>query len=135
MKLISINIPARLKRAGVAFILLGAAIYASIWNPQAHPIGNCLFNDWTGLPCLTCGLSRSIAATGRLQFAQAFTHHPFGIILWSILIIVGSWLMFEAFRGKIISTNSADYLRNTLWLIILLWIGFGFGRLGWYIFN
>ena len=46
--------------------------------------GWCMFRRVTGLPCLTCGMSRAWLCALRLDFAGAFFWHP---LFWTVPLI------------------------------------------------
>lgn len=45
----------------------------------------CPFRAWTNLPCPLCGLTRSFAATLKLDLPTALDFHPLGPIIFIIL--------------------------------------------------
>lgn len=52
----------------------------------------CLFHEMTGLPCPGCGMTRAIVALLHGDLAQAFTHHPLGVpvaAIWLLLAVAG----------------------------------------------
>ena len=55
----------------------------------------CLFRQITGLPCLTCGMSRAWLCALRLDFAGAFCWHP---LFWSVPLIALTLIFFGARR-------------------------------------
>jgi hypothetical protein len=46
----------------------------------------CAFKRITGLPCPSCGATRSALALARFDFADAFVHYPLAALAWSLLI-------------------------------------------------
>ena len=48
----------------------------------------CLFRSLTGIPCPTCGVTRSFAALTRLDFAESFYYHPLTILILALLYLV-----------------------------------------------
>jgi Protein of unknown function (DUF2752) len=66
----------------VAFAVLGLSI--------ALPIDGFGLPALTGLPCVGCGLTRSVTAVSHLQLADAVHFHPFGPLVYALaLVLVG----------------------------------------------
>jgi hypothetical protein len=59
----------------------------------------CLFNKVTGLPCLTCGLTRSFSLTAHGQFAAAFRMHLLGPLLFVLTVGVSAYLVVSLVSG------------------------------------
>ena len=55
----------------------------------------CMFRRVTGLPCLTCGMSRAWLCALRLDFAGAFFWHP---LFWTVPLIALALIFFGAHR-------------------------------------
>ena len=83
---------ARLTLGAVAALAVLAGLAGSAFF-QALP-DLCLFHSVTGLPCPTCGLTRSIAAAARLDLAASWRFHPFGAFLLGALVLTPAlpWL-------------------------------------------
>lgn len=54
----------------------------------------CIFHRVTGVPCLTCGATRSIVALSQLDFAASFIHNPLTTIFAIALVIFSSISLF-----------------------------------------
>jgi uncharacterized transporter YbjL len=56
----------------------------------------CIFHEITGLPCVTCGGTRSLIALSQLDLVSSFIFNPlvpafaFGLILFSLLFFIGA---------------------------------------------
>lgn len=77
--------------------LLGSALVASRFLPQdlwSRLPDLCLFHRLFGLPCPSCGLTRSWAALLHGELAAAFRFHLFGPVLLGGLIL----LLAQQFR-------------------------------------
>ena len=85
--------PKILGGVGLAVVALSAGLGPSFWQglPQL-----CAFEGVTGLPCPTCGLTRSFAATAHGQLGLAFHYHAFGPFLFAATLLASLW----AFTGR-----------------------------------
>jgi len=51
---------------------------------------SCVFKALTGIPCPTCGMTRSFLSLLKLDLKSAFYYHP---LFWVVPIIAGSFLI------------------------------------------
>lgn len=66
-----------------------AVIAASVFlPPEGPPLPLCQFKNVTGLPCMGCGLTRSFIGMGHLDPARAWFFHPWGVLLFSALVLL-----------------------------------------------
>jgi hypothetical protein len=83
---------------GLAAALLAAVFLASFLGAdrwRLWPVadggreGNtlCVLRHLTGLPCMTCGMTRSFCALGRGQVGEALEQHPLGPVVYAVLAI------------------------------------------------
>lgn len=72
-----------------AALAFGARTYAGL--PEL-----CTFHAMTGLPCPTCGITRSFAATAHGHLVEAFRYHLFGPPAFAAILGSSLW----AFTGK-----------------------------------
>lgn len=54
---------------------------------------SCVFKALTGIPCPTCGMTRSFMSLLRLDLKSAFYYHP---LFWTVPLIAGSFLIRNA---------------------------------------
>ena len=83
------------ERAGPALgawfggVLVAGAAVAAIWLHLDLPTPVCLFREWTGIPCPTCGATRMVAALLSGDVAGAALLNPMlflalaGVALWA----------------------------------------------------
>lgn len=62
----------------------------------------CMFKTFTGLPCPSCGTTRSVTAISHGQFLKAIWWNPLGIIMSVAMIIFPLWIA----RDWIVGSNS-----------------------------
>lgn len=100
-----------------ASLAFGASTYAGL--PEM-----CAFHAMTGLPCPTCGITRSFAATAHGQLGLAFHEHAFGPFLFVMMIAASLW----TFTGR-------PFLRIRTWMVWTLALAtllYGIARMiGW----
>ncbi|MBN1464660.1 DUF2752 domain-containing protein [candidate division KSB1 bacterium] len=60
----------------------------------------CLFHLWTGIPCPSCGATRTGMALSHLRVADAFLANPLFFILFIVFILWGMNTMFAVVLGK-----------------------------------
>jgi len=73
--------------SGVATVVL---LIARLLQPSPNGVGThtqiglppCPFLHFTGIPCLSCGLTTSVAHSARLHFYEAIVTQPFGLIIF-----------------------------------------------------
>jgi hypothetical protein len=74
-------------------VLAGLATGARVGLHWQLPFPQCWLRKLTGIPCPTCGATRSLAAWSRLDLSEAFRFNPLiflicvGIIVWAVLRI------------------------------------------------
>jgi hypothetical protein len=55
---------------------------------QEGPVALCLLRHLTGIPCPTCGMTRSFCCMSRGEFAEAALFHPLGPVIYAMLAVV-----------------------------------------------
>lgn len=98
-------------------VLSFAAQLAVRWN---FPLPQCLFRKLTGLPCLSCGCTRSLTAWSQLDVATAFYFNPLFFLLCLGLF---AWLvvsMVEHFSGQRLMVAARARLRRwPVWRVVI----------------
>lgn len=98
--------PAYLGLKLLALGLFGGLLAA--WVINGWP---CAFRYITGIPCISCGMSRAWLAALRLDVGAAFDHHP---MFWSVPVLV----LFALWDGRLFRDP-----RLNKWLLALLTAG------------
>lgn len=62
------------------FVSIGSLVGAAVWLSLRLPWPICLFHELTGLPCLTCGATRSTIAFLHGNFAAAWSWNPIAFV-------------------------------------------------------
>lgn len=101
---------------GFAFVLLAfGAQFALRWS---LPWPQCWLRKLTGIPCPSCGCTRSLASWATLDLEQAFRFNPLffllcaGVIAWSAL-----WLVEKYSRRTFLDHLKARLGRWPWWKI------------------
>jgi len=90
-------------------LLLGGLFVAFSFYREAHDHGSiCLIYNTTGIPCPSCGMTRSYLALLSFNFQQAFFFHPFFFLV--------PFLFYALYK------NHTKMLYVLGGLFILLWI-------------
>ncbi|MGA9406545.1 MAG: DUF2752 domain-containing protein [Bacteroidota bacterium] len=55
----------------------------------------CLFKEITGLPCPSCGTTRSLLLLMGGHFHESLMMNPFGIVLALALVIIPLWIVID----------------------------------------
>ncbi|MGL5882591.1 DUF2752 domain-containing protein [Synechococcus elongatus] len=86
----------------VGLLLLGTgALYTALYSSDRLPTRwTCPLLALTGLPCPTCGLTRSLAATWRGDWVKAVQFHVFGPPLFTIGLAIGLVWLAELWRQR-----------------------------------
>jgi len=99
--------------------------------PALSPVGGegsttCLLRSATGLPCATCGMTRSFCAIGRGELGAAFARHPLGPVLYGFFALVMLRSAAVAIAGRRVVRWSG---RALLWIgaalaaaIVVVWV-------------
>jgi hypothetical protein len=62
--------------------------------------GICLFKRVTGIPCPSCGSTRSIVSILNGDLSGGLFWNPFGIIIMAILIVAPIWMITDLLLKK-----------------------------------
>jgi uncharacterized protein DUF2752 len=84
-------------RATAASVTIGLlAAVAVLPARRPIPFDLCLMHRLTGLPCLTCGLTRSVCLLARGEWRASLVMHPAGWLAFGALVVAAAWLAWEA---------------------------------------
>lgn len=81
-------VPRILGAMGLVVVGLSFTLGPAFWQGLPEL---CAFEAMTGLPCPTCGLTRSFAATAHGQLGLAFHYHAFGPFAFVALLLASLW--------------------------------------------
>jgi hypothetical protein len=60
----------------------------------------CIFRQVTGMPCPSCGSTRSVFALLHGNITAALLLNPFGLIITAIMFLAPLWITFDLVTGK-----------------------------------
>jgi hypothetical protein len=74
-----------------------------LWPVNDNPRSSiCMMRRTTGIPCPTCGMTRSLASLAKGQFSQSLDYHPFGILVAGLLCAGWLYVSWYHVRGKVL---------------------------------
>jgi hypothetical protein len=97
---------------------IGLIILGHLFRNYLGMLPPCIFKHVTGIPCLTCGGTRSIVAFSNFEFYRAFIFNPL-IMLFSVGIMVFS---FGTLAGWILKRSIAVKLSRNEIMVIRIFI-------------
>lgn len=114
---------------GYAWIILNLTINK---HSDLSAPGLCIFKTVTGIPCPSCGSTRSVLSIVDGDFGQAMLYNPIGYILALMLVILPFWLIFDIITDKRSMRNFYNraefYLKKKaivvplIMIILIIWI-------------
>ncbi len=109
--------------AGVAGVLLWKVTGTEGFARAAAAPGGCAVREWTGVGCLTCGLTRAFAALARGEWRASLALHP-----WALLAVAqaaGAWVAWGAWRAGALRQRPDRWIPRAIALnllaLALLW--------------
>jgi hypothetical protein len=94
----------------------------------------CLFKNVTGIPCPSCGVTRSLLLFARGSFLKAIWINPLGLLVGVLMIVIPIWAATDYVRDKITLAQAYDSLSGLLQRHKLLYtaiIALGLLNWGW----
>lgn len=104
---------------------------AVVSRPDGIGVSLCWVYNSTGIPCLGCGLTRSLSCALRGLFAESWAYHPFGIpLLLLFLATAAQSVSPRRFRNRVKSHLEARAVAcNTIYAgFVVLFVAYGVGR-------
>lgn len=119
--------PLRRDRLIVTLVAGACLAGAFVLSPDRPlPIDLCLWHRVTGLPCLTCGLTRATCLFARGLWRESLAMHAAGWLLLSGLAIATVWAGAEAAAGRDLGARVKGRL-----MAASVWAGLGLSVLTW----
>lgn len=109
------------KKTYLLLILVLVSGYAwLIYELSVNPTGSdsgpgvCLFRHVTGIPCPSCGSTRSLLSLLHGNVTDSLKLNPLGIIIGFIMVILPLWIISDLLRRK--TSMFEFYSRTETWL-------------------
>jgi len=120
----------RLRRLSGGILLAGGIIALLALASGMASRYSCPFHELTGVSCLSCGMTRSIAALGNGDLTSALGFHPFGPVLMLAMALSAFGLLAEALSGQeILARVLGSRWRWGAIVVGALWLIFGVVRI------
>ena len=107
-------------------LALGCMLLASRFLEPPGAINVCFFNLVTGLPCMTCGLTRAFHAISLGNLRDALAYHPLSPLLYglAVLHLLVAVLRLLGWRARLLRTPRPvrAMAAGTLGLLFFSWI-------------
>jgi hypothetical protein len=89
------------------FLLLPAYTWLTFnWTSEGETEAFCPIKKITGVPCPSCGTTRSVLLLTKGQFSDAIHTNPLGLLAGGFLLLAPLWLVYDLLRR-----------RNSTWMI------------------
>lgn len=98
--------------------------YVIYLNSKINPgFGVCMFKNITGVPCPSCGTTRSLILLANGHFKEAILMNPLGIAVAVIMVGVPILMIFDiVFQRQVLfdGYQKAEKIIRTKWVATLL---------------
>jgi hypothetical protein len=81
-------------------VSLGGVIGLTIWLTARLPTPQCAFHALTGLPCLTCGATRSASHFLHGEFVASFLFNPLAFLVFCSAVIFDLYALAVLVTGR-----------------------------------
>ncbi len=107
----------------LSWILALCYLYPYVSGLTDINFGFCVFRRVTGIPCLFCGMTRSMIACAHLRLQDAFYYHLLGPFIFFVLIGSLLGLTFPIVTGKRVEIYVSPRARRWFpWSLLALFI-------------
>lgn len=96
------------------YVWLYFAATAEKSTRTSSPVEMCLIKHVTGIPCPSCGSTRSVVSLINGDIAGSIHNNPIGIFIAIVLVIFPPWILFDVTAKK--QTLYAVYGRMEVFL-------------------
>ncbi len=89
-------------------------ITAGIFKDFLDLLPSCIFHRLTGIPCLTCGATRSLVALSQFDIASSFSLNPMLLLFAMGIMALSLFSLFGAVSKKGIIANFSEGQKKAL---------------------
>jgi hypothetical protein len=92
----------------------------------------CPFFKFTGIPCPSCGITRSLISLSEGDIPSSLQYHGFGLVLSAIATVTIPYVLTELILNKKISNPLLKFFVNrpSQWILGIMFLSYYFYRLG-----
>ena len=115
---------------GVASSIPAFLIFSRVGLTQG--LWTCPFFKFTGIPCPSCGLTRSLICLSQGDISSSLQYHGFGLVLTAIATVTISYILTELILNKKMSHPLLKFWlsRPNQCILGMMFFGYYFYRLG-----
>ena len=116
-----------LGKPGIVVAWLGFLL-AIVTPPHGFGVPVCFVQSATGLPCLGCGLSRSLSCGLRGMFAESWHYHPMGLGILIIFVFITAQSLLPGYLRSRLKEwmNARSTILNAAYLgFVILFVCYG----------
>ncbi len=123
------NLPTVIR--GLLTLMTSGAFYFAGTRNQGFQNGPtlCFFNNITGFPCPTCGLTRSVFSLANGEFVQSLRFNPLGVV---VVGLISLWALDRLKIPEPLKFGAAKLIEKRQFAIVavslILFWGFNFVR-------
>lgn len=128
----SLSVAARRVRCGILGVAIAPIVGSFLYNQGYRvPLLGCPIRYLTGVPCPTCGMTRSFMAIARGDLGAAIQYHWFGPLLFTVGLVAIVHLSLELKARRPIGTPYTKLFMNQNLQILsfLVFLGYYLYRL------
>jgi len=98
-----------MSRNGLYFLILCLSLAGYLWilinynstvQQYFSETSICIFRNITGVPCPSCGTTRSVLAILDGDLMNSIDHNPFGLVVVILLTVLPFWVVIDLMQGK-----------------------------------
>jgi len=118
-----------MKRSWLYILVIAGSLAGFSWifwnlqhyqpNDPGSGITVCLFRKLTGIPCPSCGSTRSLLFIAKMDFKNALYANPLGFILAFAIVIFPFWILYDIATRK---STFYTFYRNTELFVQKRWV-------------